>query len=56
MLAPYYFDASVQQMYASLLLGHTLFIAPKEVVSDGSALCRYYRQNCIDITDGTPAH
>ncbi|MCY7909667.1 amino acid adenylation domain-containing protein [Bacillus inaquosorum] len=56
MLAPYYFDASVQQMYASLLLGHTLFIAPKEVVSDGAALCRYYRQHCIDITDGTPAH
>ncbi|MBL3646987.1 non-ribosomal peptide synthase/polyketide synthase [Bacillus sp. RHFS10] len=56
MLAPYYFDASVQQMYASLLLGHTLFIVPKDVVSDGAALCRYYRQHCIDITDGTPAH
>ncbi|WP_416654229.1 non-ribosomal peptide synthase/polyketide synthase [Bacillus amyloliquefaciens] len=56
MLAPYYFDASVQQIYASLLLGHTLFIVPKEVVSDGTALCRYYRKHCIDITDGTPAH
>ncbi|MGF7533043.1 amino acid adenylation domain-containing protein [Bacillus mexicanus] len=56
MLAPYYFDASVQQMYASLLLGHTLFIVPKEVVSDGAALCRYYQQHSIDITDGTPAH
>lgn len=56
MLAPYYFDASVQQMYASLLSGHTLFIVPKEVVSDGAALCRYYRQHSIDITDGTPAH
>ncbi|OIK22018.1 non-ribosomal peptide synthase/polyketide synthase [Bacillus amyloliquefaciens] len=56
MLAPYYFDASVQQIYASLLLGHTLFIVPKEVVSDGTALCRYYREHCIDITDGTPAH
>ncbi|MDR0140773.1 non-ribosomal peptide synthetase [Bacillus sp. JHAA] len=56
MLAPYYFDASVQQMYASLLSGHTLFIVPKEIVSDGAALCRYYRQHSIDITDGTPAH
>lgn len=56
MLAPYYFDASVQQIYASLLLGHTLFIVPKEVVSDGTALCRYYREHCIDLTDGTPAH
>lgn len=56
MLAPYYFDASVQQMYASLLLGHTLFIVPKEAVSDGAALCAYYRQHRIDITDGTPAH
>ncbi|MCO4850630.1 non-ribosomal peptide synthase/polyketide synthase [Bacillus vallismortis] len=56
MLSPYYFDASVQQMYASLLSGHTLFIVPKEIVSDGTALCRYYRQHSIDITDGTPAH
>ncbi|MGN9865284.1 non-ribosomal peptide synthase/polyketide synthase [Bacillus swezeyi] len=56
MLAPYYFDASVQQMYASLLLGHTLFIVPQEAVSDGAALCDYYRQHRIDITDGTPAH
>ncbi len=56
MLAPYYFDASVQQMYASLLSGHTLFIVPKEIVSDGVALCRYYQRHSIDITDGTPAH
>ncbi|MCY8701099.1 non-ribosomal peptide synthase/polyketide synthase [Bacillus spizizenii] len=56
MLAPYYFDASVQQIYASLLLGHTLFIVPKEAVSDGEALCQYYRQHRIDVTDGTPAH
>ncbi|MGW8460335.1 non-ribosomal peptide synthase/polyketide synthase [Bacillus atrophaeus] len=56
MLAPYYFDASVQQLYASLLLGHTLFIVPKETVSDGAALWHYYREHRIDVTDGTPAH
>ncbi|MDJ1631286.1 AMP-binding protein [Bacillus velezensis] len=56
MLAPYYFDASVQQMYASLLSGHTLFIVPKEIVSDGVRLMPLLSANSIDITDGTPAH
>ena len=56
LLAPFYFDASVQQIFASLLLGHTLFIVPREVVSDGAALCHYYRKHRIEVTDGTPSH
>lgn len=56
MVAPFHFDASVQQMFASLLLGHTLFIVPGEVLSNGRQLAEYYRSHQIDIADGTPAH
>ncbi len=56
LLAPFHFDASVQQIFASLLLGHTLFIVPRSSASDGKALAAYYRSQEIDITDGTPAH
>ncbi|OIK19912.1 surfactin non-ribosomal peptide synthetase SrfAA [Bacillus amyloliquefaciens] len=56
LLAPFHFDASVKQIFASLLLGQTLYIVPKTTVTNGSALLDYYRQNRIEATDGTPAH
>ncbi|KFM89973.1 lichenysin non-ribosomal peptide synthetase LicA [Bacillus paralicheniformis] len=56
LLAPFHFDASVQQIFTSLLLGQTLYIVPKKTVSDGRALSDYYRRHQIDVTDGTPAH
>ncbi|MDB4866245.1 MAG: lchAA, partial [Cohnella sp.] len=56
LLAPFHFDASVQQIFASLLLGHTLHIVPRMTVSDGQALADYYRKNGIEVTDGTPSH
>ncbi|TDF92725.1 non-ribosomal peptide synthetase [Paenibacillus piri] len=56
LLAPFHFDASVQQIFASLLLGHTLFIVPGSSTVDGHALAAYYRSRRIDVTDGTPAH
>lgn len=56
LVAPFHFDASVQQIFSSLLLGHTLFIVPKSVSVDGQALVEYYRSNHIDVTDGTPTH
>ncbi|OAB44324.1 non-ribosomal peptide synthetase [Paenibacillus glacialis] len=56
LLAPYYFDASVKQIFGALLLGHSLFIANQETILDGQALLNYYRDNQIDLTDGTPAH
>jgi len=56
LVAPFHFDASVQQIFASLLLGHTLFIVPRSSVSYGKALADYYRSRRIDVTDGTPAH
>ncbi|PZE20566.1 non-ribosomal peptide synthetase [Paenibacillus xerothermodurans] len=56
LVAPFHFDASVQQIFASLLLGHTLFVVPRSSSMDGRALAAYYRSHRIDVTDGTPAH
>ncbi|UHH06863.1 surfactin non-ribosomal peptide synthetase SrfAA [Bacillus subtilis] len=56
LLAPFHFDASVKQIFASLLLGQTLYIVPKKTVTNGAALAAYYRKNSIEATDGTPAH
>ena len=56
LVAPYVFDASVKQIFASLLLGHKLYIVPEEIRMDGKALSQYYRNNSIDVSDGTPAH
>ncbi|PQP81878.1 non-ribosomal peptide synthetase [Paenibacillus sp. PCH8] len=56
LLAPYYFDASVKQIFGALLSGHALFIVDKETVLDGQDLMNYYQQHQIDLTDGTPAH
>jgi bacitracin synthase 1 len=56
LIAPYIFDASVKQIFASLLLGHTLHIIPEEARVDGEVLLDYYIENSIDISDGTPIH
>ncbi|MDU0072246.1 MULTISPECIES: non-ribosomal peptide synthetase [Bacillus] len=56
LLAPFHFDASVQQIFLSLILGKSLYIVPKKTVSDGRALAAYYRRHHIDITDCTPSH
>lgn len=56
MVAPYVFDASVQQLFTALLLGHTLVVVPERVRADGPALRRFWARERIDVSDGTPAH
>ncbi|WP_066501828.1 non-ribosomal peptide synthetase [Abyssisolibacter fermentans] len=56
LVAPYVFDASVNQIFPSLLLGHSLFIVPEHVRLNGNNLMKYYIENSIEITDGTPTH
>ena len=56
LVAPYVFDASVKQIFAALGLGHTLYIVPEGSRSEGGVLLKYYAENGIDISDGTPAH
>jgi amino acid adenylation domain-containing protein len=56
LVAPFVFDASVKQIFAALVLGHTLCLVPESVTVDGYALLRFYQSRCIDISDGTPVH
>jgi fengycin family lipopeptide synthetase D len=56
LVAPYVFDASVKQIFASVLLGHTLYIVPEETRIDGAGLIEFYRKHRIEISDGTPTH
>ncbi|HLP62681.1 MAG TPA: amino acid adenylation domain-containing protein [Candidatus Deferrimicrobium sp.] len=56
LVAPYIFDASVKQVFAALLLGHSLNIVPGDARLDGMKLFEFYRKYAIDISDGTPTH
>ncbi|WBW95743.1 non-ribosomal peptide synthetase [Oceanirhabdus sp. W0125-5] len=56
LLSPYYFDASVKQIFGALFNGNTLFIAPEEVRTSGQKIVEYYIDNKIEISDGTPMH
>ncbi|MDP2388992.1 MAG: AMP-binding protein, partial [Acidobacteriota bacterium] len=49
------FDASVQQIFATLLLGHTLCLVPEELRRDGEGLCALFRDWRIQVSDGTPS-
>jgi len=56
LLASYAFDASVQQLFGALLLGHTLYISEDEDRKDGARLIEFYNRNEIVQSDGTPTH
>jgi amino acid adenylation domain-containing protein/FkbM family methyltransferase len=56
LLAPYEFDASVQQIFGALLQGHSLYIVPEETRLDGIKLLEFFQTNRVDISDGTPSH
>jgi amino acid adenylation domain-containing protein len=56
LVAPFVFDASVQQIFASLLGGHTLVGIPKQACADGERLLGFLAREAIDVCDGTPAH
>jgi amino acid adenylation domain-containing protein/non-ribosomal peptide synthase protein (TIGR01720 family) len=57
MISPYFFDASIKQVFGALLTGgHCLHIVPDETRIDGGRLYRFYQKYNIDISDGTPTH
>lgn len=56
LVASYVFDASVQQIFPTLLSGNKLCIVPEEVKVDGYKLTKFYIDNSIDISDGAPVH
>jgi len=48
------FDASVQEMFGSLLFGHCLHVIPEEILEDGPALAAYIHRQRLDVIDCTP--
>ena len=56
LVATYVFDASVQQIFTALLLGHSLYIVPENTRVDGAALLDFFERYRIEISDGTPIH
>lgn len=55
LLASFSFDASLQQIFPSILAGHTLHIISDEMHRDPAALHEYIEKNSICICDGTPS-
>lgn len=49
LLSPYTFDASIKQVFAALLLGHTLYIVPEDIRVDGSLLLDYFENHKIEV-------
>ncbi|KLU14402.1 MULTISPECIES: non-ribosomal peptide synthetase [Xenorhabdus] len=56
MMSALSFDASVQQLYPALLLGHTLHMVPESVRRDGKRVVEFWDKNAIQIADCTPTH
>jgi amino acid adenylation domain-containing protein/non-ribosomal peptide synthase protein (TIGR01720 family) len=56
LVSPFIFDASGQQTYGALLLGHTLVIVPNDIRVDGRRLLSYYNRHRVDVADGTPMY
>ncbi|MCP4163144.1 MAG: amino acid adenylation domain-containing protein, partial [Deltaproteobacteria bacterium] len=54
LFASFSFDASVKQLFCSVLLGHCLHIVPKEMKMNIIQLLNFYEKKDIDIADGTP--
>lgn len=54
LIASYSFDASVQQIFATLLLGHTLVIVDDATKRDGQTLNQFLLEHAVDVIDGTP--
>jgi amino acid adenylation domain-containing protein/non-ribosomal peptide synthase protein (TIGR01720 family) len=56
LMASFSFDGSIKQIFASLLLGHTLYLIPNEIKTGGNAMIRYFLDNKLHVTDVTPMH
>ena len=55
LVASYSFDASVQQIFGALLLGHALMVVPEETKRNGARLNDFFCQAQVDVFDGTPS-
>jgi amino acid adenylation domain-containing protein len=55
LLASFSFDASIQQLVAVLLGGHSLYIVSDDLRRDPAALHHFLEKNKISVCDGTPS-
>ncbi len=55
-LASFAFDSSVKQIYSALYYGHTLVIASEKEKRFSKLLQKFYLNNNIYISDGTPSN
>ncbi len=56
LLSSFLFDASVQHIYACLILGLELVVVPGPVRKDGKLLAQFLADEKIDVCDGIPSH
>ena len=56
LVASFCFDASVQNIFAPLISGKTLYIISDEVKMDANKFSDYIQKNNIQGMDGTPVH
>ncbi len=56
LVAPFLFDASIQQLLSSLLLGHTLYITGENQRRNPVELWEFLMENDIRVFDCTPTH
>ena len=56
LLSAFHFDASIQQIFACLILGFELNIISEQDRKDGSRLATALSNNHIEICDGVPTH
>ena len=55
-LAPFFFDQSIEEIFGSLLLGHTLYIASDDVRSDIGNMLPFMEKHKIELMNGTPSY
>lgn len=55
LVAPPFFDASIQQIFPCILTGRTLYLVPERFKKDGEALSKFFSEHRIQHTDMTPS-
>lgn len=55
LIASFSFDASLQNIFLSLMNGHTLHLTPDQVRRDPARLHAFFEERGIAIADGTPS-
>ncbi|MCP1132754.1 amino acid adenylation domain-containing protein [Paenibacillus polysaccharolyticus] len=55
-LAPFFFDQSIEEIFGSILLGHTLVIATNEERLEYEKLLQFLDNHTIELMNGSPSY